>query len=78
MSPGPGAPSDQFSGIPVAAAAGPESLGVIINSNDPLSERIGAYYAQRRHIPAENVVRELRKIIDTRAYAAHEAASAAF
>ena len=40
-----------------ADALGPARLGVVINSNDPLSERIGAYYAQRRGIPAANVVR---------------------
>jgi len=32
-------------------------LGLVINENDPLSVQIGAYYQQRRSIPAENVVR---------------------
>jgi len=32
------------------------AVGVVINANDPLSERIGAYYAQRRHVPADRIV----------------------
>lgn len=38
-------------------ALGPAQLGVVINRADPLSEWIGDYYAERRGIPAENVVR---------------------
>ena len=35
---------------------GPAQLGVIINDLDPSSRRIGAYYAQRRGIPAANLI----------------------
>lgn len=35
----------------------PGELGVIINEADPLSRRIGAYYQQRRGIPAANLIR---------------------
>jgi uncharacterized protein (TIGR03790 family) len=33
------------------------SLAVIINTADPLSVKIGNYYARRRHIPAANIIR---------------------
>jgi uncharacterized protein (TIGR03790 family) len=36
---------------------GPATLAVVIDSADPLSEAIGRYYAQRRGIPAANIVR---------------------
>jgi len=45
---------------PATAASPPtgaQHLGLVINQNDPLSERIGAYYQQQRHVPAANVVR---------------------
>jgi uncharacterized protein (TIGR03790 family) len=32
-------------------------LAVVINTADPLSVKIGSYYAKRRHIPATNIVR---------------------
>ena len=32
-------------------------LALVINSADPLSEAIGSYYQQARHIPAEQVIR---------------------
>ena len=32
-------------------------LAVVINLSDPLSEAIGSYYVDARHIPATNVVR---------------------
>lgn len=32
----------------------PATLAVIVNDADPLSRRIGAYYARRRHIPEKN------------------------
>lgn len=32
-------------------------LGVIVNTADPLSVKIGSYYAKRRHIPESNIVR---------------------
>ena len=35
---------------------GPAALAVIVNDADPLSRRIGAYYAERRHIPEKNVI----------------------
>jgi uncharacterized protein (TIGR03790 family) len=50
---------------PVAAATaraagdtgiGPDTLAVIINDRDPLSRRIGDYYAGKRHIPARNLI----------------------
>lgn len=34
----------------------PEQLGVIVNTSDPLSVKIGTYYAQIRKIPRRNVV----------------------
>ncbi len=48
--------------LPVAPAVaagsiGPEQVGVVINSADPLSERIGEYYRLRRGIPARNLLR---------------------
>ncbi|MGD2056549.1 MAG: TIGR03790 family protein [Gammaproteobacteria bacterium] len=32
------------------------TLAVIVNAADPLSRRIGAYYAQQRHIPEKNLI----------------------
>jgi uncharacterized protein (TIGR03790 family) len=32
------------------------TLAVIVNDADPLSRRIGAYYAQQRHIPEKNLI----------------------
>ena len=32
-------------------------LALVINTADPLSVKIGAYYAKRRHIPSANIVR---------------------
>ncbi len=32
-------------------------VGIVINTADPLSAQIGAYYAQRRHIPPANIAR---------------------
>ena len=32
------------------------TLAVIVNDVDPLSRRIGAYYAQQRHIPEKNLI----------------------
>jgi len=34
----------------------PATLAVIVNDADPLSRRIGAYYAQQRHIPEKNLI----------------------
>ncbi len=39
-----------------AAALGPEQLALIVNSADPYSVEVGAYYARRRGIPPGNVV----------------------
>jgi uncharacterized protein (TIGR03790 family) len=52
-------------GVVVPAVASPDTapridsttLAVIINTADPLSVKIGKYYARRRHIPAANIVR---------------------
>jgi uncharacterized protein (TIGR03790 family) len=41
---------------PAAALTGKE-LGLIINAADPLSVRIGEYYARMRQIPAQNILR---------------------
>lgn len=41
---------------PAPALTGNE-LGLIINEADPLSVRIGEYYARMRHIPAQNILR---------------------
>ena len=39
-----------------AAALGPEQTALIVNTADPYSVEIGAYYARRRGIPSSNVV----------------------
>jgi uncharacterized protein (TIGR03790 family) len=39
-----------------AAALGPEQLALVVNTADPYSVEIGAYYARRRGIPSANVV----------------------
>lgn len=33
------------------------TLAVVVNTDDPLSVQIGAYYAQQRHVPAANIAR---------------------
>lgn len=35
----------------------PEDIAVIINEDDPLSQQIGNYYQQARHIPESNMIR---------------------
>lgn len=40
-----------------AEALQPAQLAIVINTADSLSERIGEYYAQRRHIPPRNIAR---------------------
>ncbi len=35
----------------------PSELGVIINTNDPVSVSVGEYYAEQRGLPDENVIR---------------------
>jgi uncharacterized protein (TIGR03790 family) len=43
---------------PAAAAhLGAAQLALVINTADPLSVKIGDYYAKRRHIPSANIVR---------------------
>lgn len=42
---------------PAAAALEPAELGLVINLNDAYSVQVGEFYAARRAIPAENVVR---------------------
>jgi uncharacterized protein (TIGR03790 family) len=43
--------------VPAAAQRlGPQELGVIYDRNDAASVRIAQYYAQRRHIPASNLI----------------------
>jgi uncharacterized protein (TIGR03790 family) len=40
-----------------AHALSANELGLIVNEADPLSVRIGDYYARARHIPAQNILR---------------------
>ena len=48
---------DQATGGTVSATAfGPQQLGIIVNDADPSSLRIAKYYANRRGIPAGNVI----------------------
>lgn len=47
----PGAVGHAYTGI------GATTLGVVINTVDPLSVAIGRYYVQQRHIPEKNVAR---------------------
>ena len=42
--------------IPAAAALAPEDLIVVYNATVPESQKVAAYYAQKRHIPPENLV----------------------
>jgi uncharacterized protein (TIGR03790 family) len=42
---------------PVRPGLSAADLAVVINLSDPLSEAIGSYYVDARHIPATNVVR---------------------
>jgi uncharacterized protein (TIGR03790 family) len=43
-------------GSAAGAAIEPATLAVIVNDADPLSRRIAAYYAKRRHIPEKNLI----------------------
>jgi uncharacterized protein (TIGR03790 family) len=43
-------------GTVAGVSIGAETLAVIVNDADPLSRRIGAYYAQQRHIPEKNLI----------------------
>jgi uncharacterized protein (TIGR03790 family) len=56
----------------IFAALQPAQIGFIINDRDPLSVAIGKYYAQRRNIPAGNVIhisfRSEKPILDSTAF----------
>jgi uncharacterized protein (TIGR03790 family) len=41
----------------VGSAQSGENVAVIINDNSAVSQRIGEYYAQKRGVPAENIIR---------------------
>jgi uncharacterized protein (TIGR03790 family) len=41
---------------PAVPSLGPSELAVIVNEEDPLSRKIAAYYAEKRDIPAGNIV----------------------
>src|SRR5512134_1170526 len=43
-------------GAATGDSLGPAALAVIINDADPLSRRIGAFYARQRHIPEKNQI----------------------
>jgi uncharacterized protein (TIGR03790 family) len=43
-------------GSAAGSAIGAATLAVIVNDADPLSRRIGSYYAQQRHIPEKNLI----------------------
>jgi uncharacterized protein (TIGR03790 family) len=45
-------PTGSVAGQPIE----PATLAVIVNDADPLSRRIGAYYAQQRQIPEKNLI----------------------
>ena len=49
------AASDE-SGSLAGESIGPATLAVVVNDADPLSRRIGAYYAQQRYIPEKNLI----------------------
>jgi uncharacterized protein (TIGR03790 family) len=46
---------DALEGI-LSSTLGPEHLAVVVNDDDPQSQKIAAYYMDKRHIPAENLV----------------------
>jgi uncharacterized protein (TIGR03790 family) len=56
ISPPPSAPAPPPSSNP-SGHLGAAQLALIINAADPLSVKIGAYYAKRRHIPQANILR---------------------
>ena len=39
-----------------SSTLGPEHLAVVVNDDDPLSRQIAAYYMDKRHIPAKNLI----------------------
>lgn len=43
-------------GLLSAVGLGPESLGVIVNDDDPVSIRVAAYYKTKRKIPEANII----------------------
>jgi len=46
----------EAAGAAAGTAIGPGTLAVIVNDADPVSQRIAAYYRQKRHIPDKNLV----------------------
>lgn len=48
--------ASEETGSVAGGSIGPATLAVIVNDADPLSRRIGAYYAQQRHIPENNLI----------------------
>ena len=46
-----------FAAFLAAAHLTATQLALVINTADPLSVQIGTYYAQKRHIPAANILR---------------------
>ena len=40
-----------------SSGLGPSDLAIVINTRDPLSKLIGAYYARERHVPRRNISR---------------------
>ncbi len=76
--PAPQAEASRHS-IPVPRIAGrlhSADLGLVINSDDPYSVAVGAYYAQRRGIPAQQIVRVSLPLRDTLKAAELEALAA--
>jgi uncharacterized protein (TIGR03790 family) len=51
------APASSQSASEPSGHLGAAQLALIINTADPLSVKIGAYYAKRRHIPQANILR---------------------
>jgi uncharacterized protein (TIGR03790 family) len=48
--------ADGERGSLAAEPIGPTTLAVVVNDADPLSVRIGAYYARQRHLPDKNLL----------------------
>lgn len=42
--------------VPARAAISPQELAIVVNEDDPDSFKLGQYYAERRGIPADNIV----------------------
>jgi len=48
--------ASEDTGFVAGGSIEPATLAIIVNDADPLSRRIGAYYAQQRHIPENNLI----------------------